>query len=631
VELNYRQEIRAAQIRLLFEQLPFALFATVVNAAILTAILWSDVAQSLLAGWLITILLVALGREAHRRTYWHRNPAGNESSQWGRHYLYGVVANGVLWGAAGYFFFTAASYTHQVFLAFVLVGMASGGIATLSALRGAYLLFVIPALAPYGVQLLRSGDKLHVAMAVMLLVYVSMLITIGHRLYRTGRESLRLRFANLDLLHELTQSKDRQELVNRELAAQIAEKHAAQDALQKSYAELEIRVSERTAQLSGSEEALRNADKRKDEFLAMLGHELRNPLAPIRSALHIMQKVELPDFQVKWAREVIDRQVTRLTQLVDDLLDASRIVYGKISLRETPLEIKTVTNQAVEGSLPFIKGRQQDLSLEIPRDTLWIKGDPIRLEQVISNLLNNASKYSEVGAQIRMRVEASGKWVTVRVQDNGVGIAPEVMPNIFDLFAQADHSLARTQGGLGIGLTVVKRLVEMHGGSVEAHSQGTGRGAEFVVHLPRWEAPAHKEIGAAAGNSIQGRADSNRIRILVVDDNHDAAETMAMLLRLEGFTVATAFDGVSALAEAASFDPRIVLLDIGMPGMDGYSVAQELRAREDTMTSIIIALTGYGQPEDRARAQAAGFTDHLTKPINPDLLSSVLKTHLAGR
>jgi CheY-like chemotaxis protein len=230
-----------------------------------------------------------------------------------------------------------------------------------------------------------------------------------------------------------------------------------------------------------------------------------------------------------------------------------------------------------------------------------------------------------------MRVEASEKWVTVRVQDNGVGIAPEVMPNIFDLFAQADHSLARTQGGLGIGLTVVKRLVEMHGGSVEAHSQGTGRGAEFVVHLPRWEAPAHKEIGAAAGNSIQGRADSNRIRILVVDDNHDAAETMAMLLRLEGFTVATAFDGVSALAEAASFDPRIVLLDIGMPGMDGYSVAQELRAREDTMSSIIIALTGYGQPEDRARAQAAGFTDHLTKPINPDLLSSVLKTHLAGR
>src|SRR5262249_38318718 len=280
-------------------------------------------------------------------------------------------------------------------------------------------------------------------------------------------------------LHELTQSKDRQELANRELAAQIAEKHAAQDALQKAYVELEIRVSERTAQLSESEEALRNADKRKDEFLAMLGHELHNPLAPIRGALHIMQKVEPPKFQVKWAREVINRQVTRLAQLVDDLLDVSRIVYGKISLRETHLEIKTVINQAVEGSLPFIEGRHQDLSLNIPKDTLWIKGDSIRLEQIISNLLNNASKYSDTGAQIRLRVEASEKWVTVRVQDNGVGISPEVMPHIFDLFSQADDSLARTQGGLGIGLTVVKRLVEMHGGSVEVYSQGTGLGAEF--------------------------------------------------------------------------------------------------------------------------------------------------------
>ena len=269
------------------------------------------------------------------------------------------------------------------------------------------------------------------------------------------------------------------------------------------------------------------------------------------------------------------------------------------------MRLRLSSIKPVEGSLPFIEGRQQDLSLHIPNDGLWIKGDSIRLEQVISNLLNNASKYSGVGAQIRLRVEASEKWVTVRVQDTGVGISPEVMPHIFDLFAQADHSLARTQGGLGIGLTVVKRLVEMHGGSVEAYSGGTGLGAEFAVHLPRWEAPAHKEIEAAAGNPTQESAIS--IRILVVDDNHDAAETMAMLLRLEGFTVATAFDGASALAEAASFQPRIVLLDIGMPGMDGYTVAQELRARKETRSSIIIALTGYGQPEDRRTGSGCGF------------------------
>jgi signal transduction histidine kinase len=629
VEFDHRQELRKAQVRLLFEQLPSAVLATVVNATILTAIFWSDVPHSLLAGWLVTILLVALARDIHRRTYLHRNPAGNESHRWARQYLYGVAANGMLWGAAGYRFFTTESYTHQVFLAFVLAGMASGGIGTLSALPGAYLLFVIPTLVPYGVQLLRSGDRLHLSMAVMLALYVSMLTTIGHRLHRTARESLRLRFQNLDLLHDLTQSRDRQELANLELANQIAEKHAAQDALQKSFAELEVRVRERTEQLSRSEDELRKADKRKDEFLAMLGHELRNPLAPIRGALHIMQKVETPNFHVKWAREVIDRQVTRLTQLMDDLLDVSRIVYGKISLRETPLEIKTLINQTVEGSLPFIEGRQQNLSLVVPEEALWIKGDPIRLEQVISNLLNNASKYSAVGAQIRLLVEGSEKWVTIRVQDNGIGISPEVMPYIFDLFAQADHSLARTQGGLGIGLTVVKRLVEMHGGRVEAYSQGTGHGAEFVVHLLRWEAPAHKEIRPARGSPTQDPGKS--IRILVVDDNHDAVETMAILLRLEGFTVATAFDGATALAEAASFQPQVVLLDIGMPDMDGYAVARELRARESTRSSIIIALTGYGQPEDRARAEAAGFTDHLTKPINHDLLCTVLKAHLAGR
>ena len=624
---DHRQEIRAAQVRLLFEQLPSALLATVVNAGILTAILWSNVSRSLLAGWFLLVLLVASGREVHRRTYLHRNPAGNQSQRWSRQFLCGVAANGALWGAAGYLFFTTESYTHQLFLVFVLMGMASGGIATLSALPGAYLLYVIPALTSYLVQLLRSGDKLHLAMAGMLVLYVSMMITIGHRLYRTVRQSLQLRFQNLDLLSDLTESKDRQELANRELAAQIAEKLAAQDALQKANAELEIRVGERTAQLARSEEALRKADKRKNEFLAMLGHELRNPLAPIRGALDIMQRVEPPNAPVKWAREVIDRQFTRLTRLVDDLLDVSRIVHGKISLRETPLEIKTVIKQAVEGSLPFIESRQQILSVYIPEDTLWIKGDPIRLEQVISNLLNNASKYSEVGGRIQVRVEASEKWVTIRVQDNGMGIPPETMPYIFDLFAQADHSLARTQGGLGIGLTVVKRLVEMHGGRVEADSQGTGYGAEFVIHLPRLQAPTHTEDEAPPSSPAPG----NSVRILVVDDNHDAADTMAMILSLEGFTVTTAFDGATALAEAASFEPHVVLLDIGMPGMDGYAVARALRARENTKSSIIIALTGYGQPGDQTRAETAGFTDHLTKPINTDLLYTVLHAHLAGR
>jgi CheY-like chemotaxis protein len=250
----------------------------------------------------------------------------------------------------------------------------------------------------------------------------------------------------------------------------------------------------------------------------------------------------------------------------------------------------------------------------------------VRLEQVISNRLNNAAKYSEVGEQIRLEVEASENWVTVRVQDNGTGISSEVMPYIFDLFAQADHSLSGTQSGLGIGLTVVKRLVEMHGGRVEAHSQGTGHGSEFLVHLPCQEALAQTKIRVQQHNPAHGSKDSIRV---LVDDNQDAVESLALLLSLEGYTVVTACNGVNALAEAVGFQPHVVLLDIGMPGMDGYEVARELRAREQTSSMTIIAVTGYGQPEDRARAEAAGFTDHLTKPVNPDVLYTLLKAHLA--
>jgi signal transduction histidine kinase/ActR/RegA family two-component response regulator len=626
VEFDHRQEIQAAQVKLLFDQLPSALFATVVNAAILVAVLWREVFPPLLVGWLLVILLHALARYSHRRAYLRSTSSSAESLRWARQYLLGVATNGLLWGFAGFFFFTAHSYVHQVFLAFVLVGMVSGGISTLSAFRGAYLLFVVPALIPYGVQVLRAGGELHLAMAVMLVVYLTVMTAIGHRLYATGRESLRLRFENLSLLQDLTQAKERQEFVNRELGAQVVEKRTAEAALQKAYAELETRVEERTAELAKSGEALRNADRRKDEFLAMLGHELRNPLAPIRNALQIMQKPNVPDSTVKWAREVIDRQVNRLTRIVDDLLDVSRIVYGKINLRETPLEIAMLINQAVEGSLPLIEERHQKLSVRILDEALWVKGDLVRLEQVISNLLNNAAKYSEVGEQIRLEVEASENWVTVRVLDKGIGISSEVMPYIFDLFAQASPGLAGTQSGLGIGLTVVKRLVEMHGGRVEAHSEGTGHGSEFLVHLPRGKAPSQTKIRVQQHDLAHGS--KHPIRVLVVDDNQDSVESLALLLGLEGYTVMTACNGVSALAEAVGFQPQVVLLDIGMPDMDGYEVARELRAREQTRSMTIIALTGYGQPEDRVRAEAAGFTDHLTKPVHPDVLYTLLRAHL---
>jgi CheY-like chemotaxis protein/anti-sigma regulatory factor (Ser/Thr protein kinase) len=303
-------------------------------------------------------------------------------------------------------------------------------------------------------------------------------------------------------------------------------------------------------------------------------------------------------------------------------------VYGKISLQDTMLEIATVIDHALEGSLPLIEARKQNLEVQIPKEPLWIKGDRVRLDQVISNLLNNAAKYSDAGTLIGLDVLASEHWVTVRVQDHGIGITAELLPHVFDLFSQADHSLARTQGGLGIGLTLVKRLVEMHGGRVEVHSDGPGRGSEFLVHLPRQRKPAQTELRTLSRDQASGSEEP--MRVLVVDDNHDAAESLAMLLSLEGYTVDVAYDGVSALSEAAKFQPQVVLLDIGMPGMDGYQVARELRAGEPATSMALIALTGYGQPDDRERACAAGFDDHLTKPVDAELLKEILRTKRAA-
>jgi signal transduction histidine kinase/ActR/RegA family two-component response regulator len=431
----------------------------------------------------------------------------------------------------------------------------------------------------------------------MLVIYLVMMGMISRRLYAAVTESLSLRYDNLDLLSNLTQARQ----------------------------DLEERVQERTAELAKSEAALRDADSRKNEFLAMLGHELRNPLAPIRTALQIMHMPGVQNSTIKWAGEVIDRQTTRLTRLVDDLLDVSRIAHGKISLQEDILDIATVVHQAVEASLPLIEARHQKLSVRIPEEPLSVKGDLVRLDQVISNLLNNAAKYSDTGKDIELAVSGSEQWVTVRVQDHGIGIPGDMLPYVFDLFTQADHSLARTQGGLGIGLTLVKRLVEMHGGRVEAYSDGVGRGSRFLVHLPRLPSPVETE------RRFQSRAPDNPSRILIVDDNVDAVDCLAHLLRLEGHTVATAHDGVSGLSEAGKFQPHVVLLDIGMPDMDGFQVAKELRASKPAKPMLIIALTGYGQPEDRARAEAAGFDELLTKPVNLDGLRAALKTPWSPR
>jgi PAS domain S-box-containing protein len=369
-------------------------------------------------------------------------------------------------------------------------------------------------------------------------------------------------------------------------------------------------------------EALEQAERQMTEFLAMLGHELRNPLAPIRNAVAMMQMSELNEPSLRWARDVIDRQVAHLARLVDDLLDVSRITSGRISMRQEALELAAIVAGAVEASRPLIEARKHTLETVLPDEPLLVEGDLTRLSQVLLNLLNNAAKYTPEGGHIRLTVEQEGEEVVVRVRDTGIGIPPELLPKIFDLFTQGDRSLDRPEGGLGIGLTLVHRLVHMHGGSVEAHSEGPGHGSEFVVRLPLFTVPA-------PGDSPVQDAESSSTgfrRVLVVDDNHDSAESMAILLEIWGHEVRAAYDGPSALALATEYRPDIVLLDIGLPGMSGYEVAKRLRELPELKGMVLVAVTGYGQQSDRERTRAVGFDHHLLKPVDPVRLQELLAT-----
>jgi signal transduction histidine kinase len=390
--------------------------------------------------------------------------------------------------------------------------------------------------------------------------------------------------------------------------------------------ELEQRVAERTAELEASSlklaelaDKLREADRRKDEFLALLAHELRNPLAPVRNAVSIMHLKGSLDPDLQWCRDVIERQANQLTRLVDDLLDVSRITQGKIKLRLEPVDLADVVRAAVEMSRPVIDAQHHTLSVALPEHPVLVNGDQARLTQVIANLLNNAAKYQADGGRIDLVVNAEPGLAVISVKDRGIGIAPAVQTQIFELFAQGERPADRQQGGLGVGLSLVKTLVEMHGGSVRAASRGLGRGSEFTIALPRLaeaaERPGRESAGApeAAGQH----------HILVVDDNRDAADSLAMLLRLDGHQVTVAHDGHRALELARQERPAIVLLDIGLPGMDGYEVCRQVR-QEQLGVGLIVAMTGYGQERDKQRARDAGFDAHTVKPVDVSELKRLL-------
>jgi signal transduction histidine kinase len=371
-----------------------------------------------------------------------------------------------------------------------------------------------------------------------------------------------------------------------------------------------------------AEEALRESGRRKDEFLAMLAHELRNPLAPIRNAAQVLRLLGTSGADQLWALGVIERQAQHLTRLVDDLLDVSRITQGKIALRTESVDLATAVQRAIEGSRSTIEERGQRLHASVPSEPLPVSGDLTRLIQVVGNLLHNASKYTPEGGNIWIEASAESDRAVVRVRDDGIGLPAELIPHVFDLFTQADRSLDRSQGGLGIGLTLVRRLVELHGGEVEARSAGPGRGSEFTVSLPLLGAVRAAADGASAPSPGRGRVAG--LRILVVEDHADSAEMLAYLLRLEGHDVRIANDGASALALVPAFAAEVVLCDIGLPGMNGYDVAAQLRARADCAGMRLVALSGYGQAEDRRRSKEAGFDFHLTKPVEPDALLALL-------
>jgi PAS domain S-box-containing protein len=416
----------------------------------------------------------------------------------------------------------------------------------------------------------------------------------------------------------------------------------AEEALRRAHDELEARVLARTAELSKTNAALEaeigartrlegelrqqaaqlaEADKRKDEFLSMLAHELRNPLSPILNSVRALEKLKPEEPAIQRHTEVIERQIRNLAHLVDDLLDVARITRGAITLTREVVNLSEVARRAVEGAAPVIEAKRHTLAVTTPDEAIWVSGDPTRLEQVLVNLLINAAKYSEPGGRIWLETGLDGDRAEARVRDAGLGISSDLLPHIFELFVQGERSLDRSQGGLGIGLTLVKSLVEMHGGEIRARSAGAGQGSEFSVLLPRVEAPVPVEAKVIP---VEPVSTATPVRVLIVEDNIDAAETLAEVLGLLGHEVVVTNDGLAALEAARNVAPRAVVCDLGLPGMTGFDIAKKLREMPSMAGSLLVALSGYGRVEDRRRAVEAGFDVHLTKPVDPDRLAEIL-------
>ncbi len=595
--------VHREQVRLLYKHLQTSQIVALLNGLILAFVQSFVMVASRATLWFGMLVIVTLGRLWLGHRFARAAPAGEAPSRWQSLFLTGAALSGLVWGSSAWLIYPPDAPAHQVFLAFVVGGMVAGSVSVLTPVFAVFVVFAVAALAPLGLRYVLAGDPLHLAMAGMTGIFLVALLVLGRQIHRTITSSLELRFENLNMIDDLVNARTYVESVNAELVA-------AQAALKRSNEELERRVADRT-------KALRAMDRRKDEFLAVLSHELRNPLAPIRNSIYVLGHADPESRQARQAREVIERQTYYITRLVDDLLDVTRIARGKVVLRRERVNLTDLVRRTGEDHAAMFSDLGIAFEIDAFPGAVWASVDPTRVAQLIGNLLHNAANFTPTGGRVCLTLHANEGQAQIREVDSGAGIDRGLLPSLFEPFMQGSRTLARTEGGRGLGLALVKGIRELHGGTAAVRSEGAGKGAEFIVRLPLQTV----ETDEPAATPILPRLGSRR-RILIVDDNRDAADMLAQVVSMFGHTVDVAYDGTSALAKARSDRPDVVLCDLGLPDVDGCEIARTLRtARSEAR---LVAVSGYAQHDDVARARTAGFDAHLAKPVDVEALRRLI-------
>jgi len=599
--VDHRQrQVHAAQTRLLYENAPAGIAVTIVIASVWAYIHWHLGPHGTASAWLTYMLLVSAARFLIVHRYWRASTSEVENGRWNAVFVCGVALAAAGWSGGAIILYPSARPMHEILLVFAIGGVMLGGASTLAARPEAFLTFLLPTGFLTSLRLASVGDEDHVMMGLLGAVFTVVTVVSSWRFHLAIQTSFRLRFDNQHLIESLQTAKNDADALNREL---------------------ELRVRDRTAKLI-------EQDRRKDEFLATLAHELRNPLAPIRFALEML-KGGSPGATAARARDVIERQVGQLVRLVDDLLDVSRITANKIQLRRESLDLAPLMTTAVESITALAAAAEHTLEVQLPSAPVRVDGDGARLVQVFANVLNNAVKFTPPGGHIWFVADRQADEAVVRIRDTGAGIAPDDLPRVFDMFHQAESALERSASGLGIGLTLARRLVEMHDGRIEIRSSGPNQGTEVEIRLPTTAVPAATTVAAKPPGAAP-----RVLRVLIVEDNLDAAEMLELAVSHLGHITRLAHDGAGAITAATDFGPDVVFLDIGLPVMNGYAVARTLRGMPEFNRIHIAALTGWGQQEDRQKAREAGCDSHFTKPLTPalleDLLTSIAQPALEG-